>query len=171
MRATKIVMLLVGAVLLGACTAAVPRNKAYEEGDHARFDDTGTASITGTVLITDGGTASEDLVLGKASRVTLTPLTDYTREWYEREVVAGEKLEDEDPRLERIRRTTHTDMRGRFRFRDLPAGEYILTSTVRDEGDSWMFSESPEQHLEVPVRALVRVAGGESKGDVLVMSH
>ncbi len=65
----------------------------------------------------------------------MNPVTTYSTEWYERNVIARIELEVSIVPTGDFHWITRSDERGHFRFDDLPAGEYYLGCRVlRDQG-------------------------------------
>jgi hypothetical protein len=69
-------------------------------------------------------------LIDKDSIVCLTPVTDYTAEWYTREIIGGQTLEPADPRLKNFQRFTTINSDGDYHFDNLPPGEYYITGNV-----------------------------------------
>ena len=109
-------------------------NAAVSEADYAPYlGTTGTSSITGR--------ASLAIRHGEVKRatnrmVTLDPATSSARRWYERSGMSWTDFGScsPDDLFRRARRTTVTDIDGRFSFNDLAPGTYLVRTTVTWEG-------------------------------------
>ncbi len=100
---------------------------AFNEAEHAAFRGTGSSSITGPVVVTgpDGVTH-----WGIQDYVTLIPVTSYTKEMVDREIVHAEYLAPSDARFHKYVRVTTTDGRGNFTFDQVAPGDYFVTCLV-----------------------------------------
>jgi hypothetical protein len=145
------------AVLLAVASCAygpAARQASFDPGEYAAYDGRGTASIAGQVTF-----ASPDAVTsGSGCReVVLEPVTTYSSEWFEREVLKNESLSSPDSRALTYRRSAQPDSAGFFRFERLPAGSYFLACRV--QFDRWimtgmrptMFEETAWVHARVTV--------------------
>ena len=116
--------ILAGAILLSACAPAIyPRQAIFNESEYAPYKGVGTAIVYGEAfLLTRGG----DVKKGAGARIYLSPVTSYSTEFFQRSVLAGQRLEDPDPRVVPYVRTTIADSEGKFEFSDVPAGTFYL---------------------------------------------
>jgi len=154
------VWLLMALVFVGACASPQPRHESFREAEFEPFSSGGKGSIEGRafVRVTDPW---EKTCLGKWEQVVLTPETSYTAEWFDREVVARQRLADEDVRLESYRRRTKTDALGRFRFDDLAPGRYLITGRVRYTVEDVFDTEGSPESEERIVFARAEVKAGD----------
>jgi len=98
-------------------------HSTFDEQDFAQYAAAGTSSIVGQAFLkTRGG----DVKLGAGNEVLLCPVTPYSTEYFERQVVREEQLQPPDERILRYFKSTVADASGRFEFKNLPAGEYFL---------------------------------------------
>lgn len=100
----------------------------FVEADFAPYEGQGNANVAGEAYLRlpDGR-----IVTAAGSEVVLVPDTPYTRELLEPARsgrYAG--VANFDPRYARYRRATRADERGFFRFTNVPAGAYILQTSV-----------------------------------------
>lgn len=112
------------ASLVTACasTAPKPRLVAFDPADSAPYEGVGPGTLEGQAfLVTAGG----DVKVGAGRRVWLIPATKYWTEWYERTAVAGEVIEPAAREVPRAKDTI-ADAEGRFRFTELPLGDYYV---------------------------------------------
>lgn len=141
------------AVLLLASGCVAPQqsfNSTFNEAEFAPYEKDGNSTITGQAFLkTRGG----DVKFGAGNTVTLLPATSYTKEIRERVTIGGERLGPEDSRLQKYRKTTIADGNGNFEFKDLPAGEYLLSCQI-----TW----------EIPGDYGLRTTGGIAYGAVKV---
>jgi len=111
--------------------AGVPghRSASFDPEEYKPYAKAGTASVSGHVFMKgeDGAVTS-----GSGCReIYLEPVTTYSTEWVERELLRNQKLDAPDPRALTYRRTTHTDGTGVFRFERLPAGSYYVACRMQ----------------------------------------
>lgn len=65
-----------------------------------------------------------------AGEVILNPVTSYSEEWYEKGYIQGRYLGQPDQRIWEYTMTTIADGDGRFVFKNVPPGQYFVTTTV-----------------------------------------
>jgi hypothetical protein len=97
--------------------------------DYRALGSEGLATLSGQAFLTTRG---GDVKLAAGRSVTLDPLTPLSRLWFAR---AGSKVEHysaapRDSLFLAARRTTTADAEGRFTFRGVPNGRYLLRSIV-----------------------------------------
>ena len=107
-----------------------PTLPPYDPAEYQPYLQPGTGSISGQAfLVTKSGDAKR--AAGKA--VTLDPLTRLARAWWNG-AKAYERLEPrlpDDPRVLAARKTTTADADGKFLFEGLPAGDYLVRTTLQ----------------------------------------
>lgn len=135
-----------------------PLRTPFHEADYALYAGEGTASIVGQAVLKlpDG-----EVMKGEGCQVQLTPVTPYSKEWFDRSIVLRQVLDAPDPRIHAYIRNTVADKEGRFEFTNLPPGEYYLTCrvtwTFERQGHRWqngvvVFGEAkvgPDEQVEV----------------------
>lgn len=104
-----------------------PRRAVFDETEYAPYAGEGSCAIEGQAFLK---TRAGDVKYGAGNDVWLNPVTTYSREWFERNVIGHEALEPADPRVERYARKTVADGEGRFRFEKLPPGEYYIACWI-----------------------------------------
>ena len=135
----------------------------YSEEEYAPFLKTGEGSVSGQAFLkTRGG----DVKIGAGNEVTLDPLTAYSYEWWS---VAGRywvrrNILPSVPRFHEIRRAAISDGEGRFVFRDLPDGDYIVRTWVTWEVPQLNYVDNTQGGL---VWAAASVRNGGSADVVL----
>jgi hypothetical protein len=144
-------------LLLGACAGSPqPRLAAFSQTEYAPYDRPGDASISGSAsLRSDEGNVTSG---GGCKEVVLEPVTSYSTEWFDHEVMKNERLGPPDPRALTYRRTTQMDSTGHFHFEQLPAGSFYLACLMR--WDRWimqgtrpiMFEEAAWVHGRLTLR-------------------
>ena len=129
--------------------------------EYAKYDQPGNATIRGQGFLRQrGGT----VVTAAGSSVYLNPSTSYSAEWYTC-ALAGVALQPPDERAAKYVRQAQADAEGRFTFRDLPAGEYfVLTSVSWDAPVGYKGGMVTQGGV---VGSLVVVGEGESKDVIL----
>lgn len=149
------------------CTASAPRlverQEPYVDSEYAPYRATGTAEILGTAIARarDGSA-----VYGAGDSVYLFPATPYSEEWWRRTMLEGAYLPPPDPRSLALMRTTVADGRGRFRFRDLPAGDYYVVCIVTWREDM----DQPRQVANLGKRVVLH-PGGTADAPLQVISR
>ena len=100
----------------------------FPEAEYLALRKSGSAMIRGRAFLKapDGGVKT-----AAGNQVVLNPVTSYSTEWYEKSYLRGLQMQDADPRLLAYLRTQVADGGGRFVFRNVPAGEYFITTEVR----------------------------------------
>ena len=100
---------------------------AFPEGEYLALPKTGTATVRGQAFLkTRGG----DVKTAAGNQVLLNPVTSYSLEWYEKSYLPNRGIENADPRLAAYVPTQIADGSGRFVFKNVPAGEYFVTTDV-----------------------------------------
>ncbi|HET7241401.1 MAG TPA: hypothetical protein VFI77_09585 [Gemmatimonadales bacterium] len=123
--------LLLLAALANGCAHATgspaARETTFDEQEYAQYAYAGTGTISGQVVLRghDG-----QIQPAQGSQVSLNPVTSYSTEWWNRTVVGGLNLRSADEREQKYLRTALTDAEGRFRFGDLPRGEYFVVAAL-----------------------------------------
>lgn len=128
----KIAVLLL-ACFLSACVtyqqSRLPRMD-FPVHEYQRLTTSGTAIVNGQAFMkTRGG----DVKLAAGNEVFLNPVTSYSTEWYEKSYLPNIGMVRADSRILNYVTTTVADGEGRFTFKNVPAGEYFVTSNVNWE--------------------------------------
>ena len=97
-------------VVLAGCAAnippAAPRQLAFDSTEYEPYARPGTGRITGQILFR---TETDEVKPGSGKQVILSPVTSYCTEWWQQEVVGGQRLQPADSRAARFERTTAAD--------------------------------------------------------------
>ena len=152
------------------------------EREYESLRSLGSGSISGQAFLTQAGGG---VVKGAGSSVNLDPATTIAAEWWNTEVglwantppdwslsnveqyshakarESWTKLTPPSAGFAKARRTTTADADGRFKFSDLPAGKYYITTTV-----SWTVGYAYQGGL---IGQVIEVTDGKS-ADV-ILSH
>lgn len=120
----------------------------------------GTGTVTGQAFLrTVGG----DVKYGAGSDVYLQPVTAYSKQWYEVNILEGRQLSAPDQRATQGQLSTQADGSGNFTFIDVPPGNYFLSAAVR-----W---SSPSQYGLIPqggvIVKIVTVSDGKQTTQIL----
>lgn len=99
----------------------------FPEKEYLALPKTGNATVRGQAFLTTKG---GDVKVAAGKRVLLNPVTLYSLEWYEMSYVPSRRMEEADPKLDPYIRTEIADGSGRFAFKNVPAGEYFITTTI-----------------------------------------
>jgi hypothetical protein len=88
---------------------------------------TGTATVRGQAFLkTRGG----DVKTAAGNQVFLNPVTSYSIEWYEKSYLPNRPIQDADTRVVNYIPTQIADGSGHFVFKNVPAGEYFVSTNV-----------------------------------------
>ena len=112
--------------------------------DYYPYTQPGTAVIDGQAFVVVRGgdvlldshgyltTISDNARTASGSDVTLDPATPYAMEWYMKTGTSLRRFGNvtKDRTFRAARKTTITDESGKFRFEGLPAGRYIIRTTI-----------------------------------------
>jgi hypothetical protein len=120
------------ALLATACTMPVAAPPAplvaFNPAEVTWAQGSGTATIEGQAFMkTRGG----DVKYGAGNQVVLLPYSAQSFNWYtQRLATRGEDVSPMDPALTALTRTTTAGGDGRFKFENLPAGSYLVVTSV-----------------------------------------
>jgi hypothetical protein len=127
---TKNLWILLVAICLHGC--AVPQTKpiervAFPVAEYNSLNREGTGIVKGQAFLkTRGG----DVKTAAGEEVLLNPVTSYSDQWYKVEYIENKLLTEPDPRCQNYVRKKMADSDGRFTFKNVPPGDYYLTTTV-----------------------------------------
>jgi hypothetical protein len=111
----------------------VSRHAPIIDSEYEGYDQSGTSTIVGQAFLkTRGG----DVKYGAGNVVNLNPVTTYSQEWFEVNIVQGFPIEPPDQRVAKYHKTVVADGNGRFKFSEIPAGDYYITCTITWEAPS-----------------------------------
>lgn len=116
-------------VLLAACAAGPEpiKRMAFPESEYKALSREGSGTVRGQAFLkTRGG----DVKVAAGNEVLLNPVTSYSEEWYQKSYRPNLPMEPADPRMDRYIKYTTADASGRFTFRNVPAGDYFVTTQV-----------------------------------------
>jgi hypothetical protein len=125
--------------LVGCAThvpPSAPRQVPFDSTEYTPYTRPGTGRIAGQILFR---TVTDEVKPGGGKKVLLSPVTSYSTEWWQQEVVGGQRLQPPDSRAMPFQRDATADREGRFRFEGLPPGEYYLAS--------WSGTSSADQRV------------------------
>jgi hypothetical protein len=88
----------------------------------------GKGTIKGSIYLK---TAHGSRIAGAGTRLYLNPITSYSKQWYEKSYLGGNKMKKADPRLFNYLKFTASDSNGMFGFYGVPSGNYYLIGTVK----------------------------------------
>jgi hypothetical protein len=125
--ALSLAALLVGCAVPFQKPQAPARRMAFPEAEYLALPKTGNATVKGQAFLTTKG---GDVKLAAGKRIILNPVTSYSLEWYERSYVPAVRMEEADAKLDTYIRTQVADANGRFVFKNVPTGEYFVTTTI-----------------------------------------
>lgn len=75
-------------------------------------------------------TIGGDVITSAGEEVRLNPITSYSKFWYENAYLKGHPLSNFDPRYEKYQFTTVADGDGKFKFIDIPPGNFYIVTQV-----------------------------------------
>ena len=127
----------------GAAPSSAPSGGAVA-ADYYPYSKAGTASIDGQAFVVVRGgdvlldtrgyltTISDNARTASGNDVTLDPATPYAMEWYMKSGTSLRRFTNvpKDATFRAARKTTVADEAGKFKFEGLPAGRYIIRTTV-----------------------------------------
>jgi hypothetical protein len=152
----KLLFVLLGLIASTGCSGPARPSQVFREAELARYKGRGASTIQGKAFLTEW---DGHVIAGEGYIVQLTPATAYTRERF---ALArdGEDL-PVDPALEPYVREAVTNSLGRFSFKNLPQGEYLLVAWI-----TWSVPAAYDTHDRVSktkqVFATAIVADGET---------
>jgi len=128
----------------GAGGAPAPAAPAAVSADYYPYSQPGTAAIDGQAFVVVRGgdvlldtrgyltTISDNARTASGSDVTLDPATPFAMDWYMKDGTSLRRFGNapKDPAFRAARHTTVADESGRFKFTGLPAGRYIVRTTI-----------------------------------------
>tara|TARA_B110000483_G_C17908939_1_gene432312 strand:+ start:115 stop:621 length:507 start_codon:yes stop_codon:yes gene_type:complete len=127
------IVLLILALVSCTTTREVIQRVPYNELEYVHFKEAGTAKVTGQAFLR---TSSGDVKYAAGSRVSLVPVTSISNQWYYQWYLVENHINPEkvvakaDTRHLAIKRRTQADGEGKFTFRNIPAGEYFINTSV-----------------------------------------
>jgi hypothetical protein len=156
----SLLVLLIG-TLSGCVAQPQPRHVQFNQDEYTPYGAVGSAIIYGeTFLKTRGG----DVKKAAGNKVFLNPVTTYSTEWFDRQIIGNQLLTEGDQRARPYFQETVADSDGRFQFENLTFGDYYLACAI-----SW---EVPDGYGHTSVTggwayAKVNLKAGEHKKVVL----
>ncbi len=148
----------------GGRSARVAR---FVKSEYRRFRGKPTATLSGTAARRG---PSGEAIPASQQPVTLIPATTYSDEWWQREILRGDRLLAPDSRTAGYECHATTDEAGRFRFAGLTAGDYYLYCCFPEPpgaapGSREVVLGTPvtvreRETLEVALAEIAREAGG-----------
>jgi hypothetical protein len=153
----RTLILMLTAMLLVSCSAQ-SRHAQFIQDEYTSYGGYGTAVIYGEAFVKTPGGGIKKAAAG--TKVFLNPVTTYSTEWFERQIIGGQLLRDPDRRTSPYHHETVVDTEGRFEFQHLPLGDYYLACDI-----SW---EVPDGYWHTTVMggwtyAKVSLSAGERK--------
>jgi hypothetical protein len=123
----------------------------------------GTAMISGQAFLTTRG---GDVKRAAGEIVTLDPATEYARQWYAQIGTSSRQFSETPPDtlFRKARQTTTADADGKFVFDSLPAGDYLVRTTVTWEVPGVGYAMDTQGGV---VSALVHLKSGERRSLVV----
>ncbi len=127
----KLFIFILATLLSGCATYQQPVSRMpFPEQEYQSLQRSGNATIRGQAFLkTRGG----DVKTAAGNEVFLNPVTSYSIEWYEKAFLGRMNLEPNDSRLDRYIKTQTADGSGRFTFKNVPPGDYFVTSVIQWE--------------------------------------
>ena len=155
----RLIVLLVAGLV--GCAAVPPKppvaRMPFPEKEYQALPASGSSTVRGQAFLK---TRSGAVKLAAGNDVLLNPVTSYSTEWYEKNYLAGQPLEQPDPRLWNYVRKQVADGGGRFTFSNVPPGDYYVTTEVTWEAPTGYQGSLEVQGGSVTKRISVGVNGG-----------
>ena len=119
------IILFLGAWFVQGCGANLPaRVVPFNEGEYRPYVNPGNAALTGEV---DTPRLSQGAETGtRCEEAILVPVTSYTTEWFEQEILNGKPLSEPDPRAKAYEQRTLVKGTSHFHFYNLAPGSYYV---------------------------------------------
>ena len=123
-----ILLYVVGIILLGTGCQTPRRLNMYVPADYEQYKEPGIETVTGQAFRRQRGGG---VVYGAGSTISMMPVTAYTMEIMNREIIGGLELTPpRSPALWEFIFTNQADGEGNFEFKNLPAGDYYIYGDV-----------------------------------------
>jgi hypothetical protein len=121
-------LLAIVAVLAACATTSPPQSRMpFPESEYQALAKTGTGIVRGRAFEeAEGGV----IKTAAGNEVILNPVTSYSMEWYEKAYLPGRAMVEADPRLSKYIMTQIVDADGRFTFKNVPPGDYFVTTKI-----------------------------------------
>ena len=134
----------------------------YNAAEYQPYQQPGTGSISGQAFLLN---KSGEPKKAAGKDVTLDPATTMARAWWNsaRAWTRMEPRLPEDSRFAAARKTTTADADGKFSFDGLPAGDYLIRTTVKWEPERCAEYGSSCSTQEGVIGGLVHLSAGEKK--------
>lgn len=127
----NIVVLLTLILCIFGCTGSlihpIQRQASFILEEYLAYRESGTAIIKGQAFLRQKGGG---IITAAGSIIYLNPVTSYSKEYFDLQIMKGLHLSEVDIRAIEYERTTVADINGNFEFHNLPAGEYYITTTI-----------------------------------------
>lgn len=125
----KYLFYLTGVLLLSACAAKpeIIQRIPFNPTEFADLPSSGTATVMGQAFVA-GADGIQHYPQNEHAR--LNPVTSYSRQWYEVNYLAKKNIADADPRYLEYVYKVEFDGQGRFRFHNIPAGDYYISAPI-----------------------------------------
>ena len=108
---------------LSGCVKDYRITTPFNDADFAGYSKTGLSTIAGQAFLkTKGG----DVKFGAGNQITLYPYTSYVQEVLSMKKRPNYKIKNEDTRWMQYIKTTIADAQGKFEFKNIPAGNYLI---------------------------------------------
>jgi len=147
----KSFLLFVISVLLVSCVPGyrpIPAVKRipFPETEYQSLTQTGNATIRGQAFLkTRGG----DVKTGAGNIVTLEPVTSYSLQGHNQSCTTGRRIDAPDPRALAYVREQTADGNGRFTFKNVPPGDYFVTTEVTWEASNGVQGGTVTERVKV----------------------
>ncbi|WP_295446239.1 hypothetical protein [uncultured Thiodictyon sp.] len=154
----NIIALLLLIVSLAGCAttpapAPVASPVAFSASEYAALPKSGNSTITGQAFLKK---SNGDIKVAAGNEIRLNPVTSYSLYVYNSAASSQQKL---DPRCLQYRRTTIADSNGRFRFKNIPAGDYFVSAAVKSSAATGRQNASDSRASKVIKRVAVGSGG------------
>jgi hypothetical protein len=152
--------------LLTACASMAPQQPIsrmpFPESEYQFLPKSGDATVKGQAFLkTRGG----EVKVAAGNEVILNPVTSYSKEWYEKSYLTGIPMTQPDSHLGNYVVKQVADGSGRFIFKNVPAGEYFVTTVI-----TWEAATGYQGALQVQGGAVTKriVVGNGDDLDVII---
>lgn len=174
-RALVIVFLALGCTPPGPAPLAPMLLDPVIPAEYTPYDGNGNGTLIGQAFLTTRG---GDVKVAAGRTITLDPASSYARQWNSRYGSELSRFSEMPPapQFAKHRRATIADAEGRFRFTNLPVGNYIVRTAVTWETGALnaglqggVVSEAVEVVSNTPAEVILSTVRGPALGVAVVV--
>ncbi|MFI4910234.1 MAG: hypothetical protein ACIAQZ_01060 [Sedimentisphaeraceae bacterium JB056] len=123
----RLFIVLIATLLIQGCAVKPVQRIPFPVSEYNSLQKEGTGVVVGQAFLrTRGG----DIKTAAGQDVFLNPITSYSKQWYNVAYKEKKPMTEPDPLYSDYIYTKVADADGRFTFKDVPPGDYYLTTNV-----------------------------------------